>query len=72
MKYCRSLILLYMWTIKQIFDGEYGCEESRSNEPMVSVTLEDENGNEKYVTVPDSFLTNNNLDVGSEWVEDTH
>lgn len=58
-----------MWIIKQIFDGEYGCEERSGNEPMVSVTLTDENGNEKYVTVSDSFLTENKLDVGSEWTE---
>ena len=60
-----------MWTIKQIFDGEYGCEERNGNEPMVSVTLTDESGNERYVTVPDSYLTENKLDVGSEWMEDT-
>ena len=58
-----------MWTIKQIFDGEYGCEERNDNKPMVSVTLSDEKGNERYVTVPDAFLTDNGLDVGSEWVE---
>ena len=58
-----------MWIIKQIFDGEYGCEERSGNEPMVSVTLADENGNEKYVTVSDSFLTENKLDVGSEWTK---
>ncbi len=58
-----------MWTIKQIFDGEYGCEERNDNKPMISVTLSDEKGNERYVTVPDSFLTDNGLDVGSEWVE---
>ena len=58
-----------MWIIKQIFDGEYGCEERNGNEPMVSVTLADENGNEKYVIVSDSFLTENKLDVGSEWTK---
>ena len=59
-----------MWTIKQIFDGDYGCEERNGSEPMVSVTLADENGNERYVTVPDSFLTANSLDVGSEWTNE--
>ena len=57
-----------MWKIKQIFDGDYGCEETcsetgQAKEPMVSVTLVEEdtgeNGKEliKYVTVPDRFLT---------------
>ena len=59
-----------MWTIKQIFDGEYGCEERNGSEQTVSVTLADENGNERYVTVSDLFLTDNDLDVGSEWIED--
>lgn len=50
-----------MWKIKQIFDGDYGCEETcsetgQAKEPMVSVTLVEEdtgeNGKEliKYVT----------------------
>ena len=40
-----------MWKIKQIFDGDYGCEETCSEtgqvkEPMVSVTLVEENTGE--------------------------
>ena len=36
-----------MWKIKQIFDGEYGCEELVAGEkPKVSVTLVDDNGGE--------------------------
>lgn len=36
-----------MWKIKQIFDGDYGCEETcsetgQAKEPMVSVTLVEE------------------------------
>lgn len=67
-----------MWKIKQIFDGDYGCEETcsetgQAKEPMVSVTLVEEdtgeNGKEpiKYVTVPDSFLTEHGLEEGSDW-----
>ena len=62
-----------MWKIKQIFDGDYGCEETcsengQAKEPMVSVTLiekgVEETGKEhiKYVMVPDRFLTEHNLE----------
>lgn len=67
-----------MWKIKQIFDGDYGCEETcsetgQAKEPMVSVTLVKENTGEngkepiKYVTVPDRFLTEHGLEEGSDW-----
>lgn len=57
-----------MWTIKQIFDGDYGCEELQPGQkPMVSVTLVDESGNEKYVSVEDDRLLESGLDVGSKW-----
>ncbi len=56
-----------MWKIKHIFDGDYGCEETGSGEPMVSVTIVDENGAERWETVPDAWLTHEHLDVGSEW-----
>ena len=47
-----------MKTIKHIFDGDFGCEETGSQKPTVSVTLVDEDGNESYVTVEDEWLTN--------------
>ena len=57
-----------MWRIKHIFDGDYGCEELPSGQaPKVSVTLVDDAGNEKYVSAEDDWLTENGLDVGSEW-----
>jgi hypothetical protein len=57
-----------MWKIKQIFDGDYGCEELQPRQkPKVSVTLVDVAGNEKLVSVEDDWLTENGLDVGSEW-----
>lgn len=60
-----------MWTIRQIFDGDYGCEERLPGEgPKVSVTLVDENGLEKCVTVEDNWLTERGLDEGSLWPED--
>ncbi len=57
-----------VWKIKHIFDGDYGCEERQPGEaPKVSVTLINESGEEKQVTVEDAWLTENDLDVGSEW-----
>ena len=57
-----------MWKIKQIFDGEFGCEELAPGEKLkVSVTLENEAGEEKYVSVEDEWLLENGLDVGSIW-----
>lgn len=57
-----------MWKITQIFDGDYGCEEvSPGEKPKVSVTIEDDNGQKKFVSVEDAWLTANGLDVGDEW-----
>ena len=66
-----------MWKIKHIFDGDYGCEETcpagQEKEPMVSVTLtlkeSGENGSEsiKYITVPDRWLTEQDLKEGDDW-----
>lgn len=57
-----------MWKITQIFDGEFGCEELAPGEkPKVSVTLVNEAGEEKYVSVEDEWLLENGLDVGSIW-----
>ena len=57
-----------MWKIKQIFDGDYGCEELQPGQrPRVSVTLADAAGNERLVSVEDAWLVEQGLDVGSEW-----
>lgn len=59
---------MIQWKIKQIIDGDYGCEELKPGEkPMVSVTLVDDDGNEKYVSVEDEWLTENELEVGDRW-----
>ena len=57
------------WKIRQIFDGDYGCEEIQpGQEPKVSVTLvNEESGVEKYVSVEDNWLRDRGLDVGSVW-----
>lgn len=60
-----------MWKIIQIFDGDYGCEELVPGEkPRVSVTLENERGEQKYIFVEDEWLVENNLDIGSKWPEE--
>jgi hypothetical protein len=60
-----------MWKIKQIFDGDFGCEELAPGEkPKVSVTLENDDGQTKMVSVEDQWLTENGLDVGSVWPVD--
>ena len=58
-----------MWMIKHIFDGDFGCEERApgQEEMMVSVTLENDQGEVKYVTVADAWLTEKGLDVGAVW-----
>lgn len=57
-----------MWKIKQIFDGEYGCEDlPQGAKTKVSVTLVDETGQEKRLNVEDAWLTRKGLDEGSEW-----
>lgn len=60
-----------MWKIIHIFDGDYGCEEHQTipGESMVSVTLRNENKEEKRVTVADSWLRKNHLDIGSIWID---
>lgn len=62
------------WKIKTIFDGEFGCEERPAEQDglMVSVTLIDEDGNERYETVPDAWLLKNGLDVGNIWLDYSH
>ncbi len=59
-----------MWTIKHIFDGDFGCEESASDELKVSVTLENEKGETSIRSVSDAWLRDNNLDIGDVWPDD--
>lgn len=57
--------------IIQIFDGEYGCEELLPGaNSKVSVTLENEVHEQKYVFVEDEWLIENHLDEGSVWSEE--
>lgn len=57
-----------MWKIKQIFDGDYGCEEMQPGDKVkVIVYLENEAGEEKSIRVEDDWLTEQGLDVGAVW-----
>ncbi len=59
-----------MWKIRQIFDGEYGCEERMPGEEMKClVVLENEEGLTKEVMAEDKFLTENGLNEGDIWSE---
>ena len=59
-----------MWKIKQIFDGDFGCEELMpGEEPKLSITLISDDGKEKYVSATDKWLRESGLDVGSVWPE---
>ena len=60
-----------MWKIVGIFDGDYGCEELEPGEkPKVSVTLENENGENRILSVEDDWLIENHLDVNSIWKDE--
>jgi hypothetical protein len=55
-----------MWKIKQIFDGEYGCEELLPGDNVkVTVFLENDAGEEKSLRVEDDWLIKHGIDVGS-------
>ena len=57
-----------MWKIKQIFDGDYGCEELQPGQKSkVSVTLVDVAGNEKLVSVEDDYLANEPYVLEKVW-----
>lgn len=60
-----------MWKIVQVFDGDYGCEElAPGAKPKVSLTLENERGEQKYISVEDEWVVVNGLDVDSKWSEE--
>ena len=62
---------MIMWKIRHIFDGDYGCEGLLPGQsPKVSVTLVDENGDERYVSVEDEWLTVQGLDTRDNWPEE--
>ena len=59
-----------MWKIKHIFDGNYGCEDAPEEQTgELSLTLINEKGEERYVSVTDAWMTEKGLDEGSIWPE---
>jgi hypothetical protein len=51
----------------KIYDDDYGCEGvPDGQELMCSVLVKDAVGNEKWIKLSDSYLRENNLDVGNE------
>ena len=54
-----------MKKITQIFDGDYGCEERKEEGFWVSVSLMDDQGEETWIRVLDSWLIERNLDIES-------
>ena len=60
-----------MWTIKEIFESDYGCEERMPGEPLlVCVCLESDDGRLCQFEVADSWLNAQELAEGDEWPED--
>lgn len=60
-----------MWTIKDISEGDYGCEERMPGEPlMVIVTIANDAGEEMEFEAPDNWLIAQKLEVGDEWPEE--
>lgn len=59
------------WKIKQIMEGDFGCEERMPLEPVkVIVKLENEEGMQQQFEVADNWLVLHNLDEGDEWPEE--
>lgn len=60
-----------IWTVKNISEADFGCEERMPGEPlMVLVTLECEDGRMCRFEVADDWLRIQEIDEGDEWPED--
>ncbi len=56
------------WIVLQIQEADYGCEERLPGEKTkVIVTLQNEGGEQKELTVEDDWLYENGIDEGSIW-----
>lgn len=56
------------WTVKQIFEDDYGCEEPAPGAgPKVLVLLRNEAGDEVYRRADDARLYSLGIDEGSVW-----
>lgn len=53
------------YTILEIIEWDYGCEGvPDGEEPMCSVVVKGENGNERTIKLSDSYLSENHLNIG--------
>lgn len=56
------------WEVLRIQEADYGCEERLPGEQTkVIVTLQNESGEQKMLTVEDDWLYENGIDKGSVW-----
>lgn len=56
------------WKVLQIQEADYGCEERQPDEKTkVIVTLQNESGGQKELTVEDEWLYEHGIDEGSTW-----
>ena len=67
----RKRQFVMTWTVIDIAESDFGCEERMPGEPlMVMVSLECEDGRIAQFEMPDEWLTSQGIDVGDEWPED--
>lgn len=60
-----------MWTVKHIYEADFGCEERMPGEPLTSlVVLESDTGEVMQVEVADKWLTFMDIDEGDEWPQE--
>lgn len=60
-----------IWTVKEITEADFGCEERMPGEPLMAlVTIECEDGRIEQFEVADNYLTIHNINEGDEWPED--
>ena len=60
-----------MWTVKQLQEADYGCEERMPGEPLKTlVVLESDDGIVCQFEVADEWLINQGIEEGDEWPED--
>ncbi len=60
-----------MWTVKQLQEADYGCEERMLGEPLKTlVVLESDDGIVCQFEVADEWLINQGIEEGDEWPED--
>lgn len=60
-----------MWTIKHVYEADFGCEERMPGEPLTElVVLESDTGEVSQIEVASQWLAFMELDEGDEWPEE--